>query len=228
MFGYTGLLMFKIACIYSVFTIYYKTITDKNIGDTFSPISDKYNGFHSYTIKTIYSMKKYISERNYKINKIIDNIVSIYPVILDKGYLIYTELSENVYCVHSVLYESRYDIYVHTADYIYDRYAMVKLMMTLFNMNSQSTSFLGSFTQSSPEDTKKIINTFSDTLSALMMGLSSCEYGKTNNPMSSLGHMNNPMSSSGHMNNPMSSLGHMNNPMSGHMNSDMFMKLLKI
>jgi hypothetical protein len=197
MFGYMGLIMFKIACIYTIFNIYYNTVTNNKIIELkrsnnfshinsnglemFGPnIANRYDNFRNYIIDTAYKTKNYINVNNYKINKIIDLLVDIYPKLLNKVNMIYLELSNNIYYVHNILYESDYDIYVHISDYVYDGYIMLKFISMIFSTNNKSTVLLDKFaTQPTPEDTEKIVNQLNTALSAMMSSFESVEYDST-------------------------------------------------
>lgn len=214
MFGYTGLLMVKIACIYTMFNIYYSTFTsnkivkfarnnnfshiNSNTIETFgSSVANKYNKFRTCVIDSAYKIKNYVSAKNYKISKFIDTFVGAYPELLNKVNIVYLEIIDNVCLIHNTVYESKYDIYVYTSDYIYDGYIVLKFMSMMFSTSMQSDTSLDKFTsQPIPECTETFINQLNDTFSAMManFGDVECDTSQT----------------------------------LGKMNSNMFMKLLKI
>lgn len=207
MFGTLGLLMFKVACLYTLFNIFYGSTTYNKIvelkkSNEFLCIQDDIIGIETigtgitnvctriknYTVNILSKCKNHIRENYIRVNILIRMICDTVVGLFNLCNMVYLELTEYLYSTHKILYESKYDVYVCFSGYIYAGYMILKFASVLFTMNTLfgNMGMGAKIKQPTKEDTEQMIGHITDALTVMMsgfdaMGMSNVNsIGKTN------------------------------------------------
>ena len=155
MFGFAGIVMFKVACLYTLFNLFSGSATSNKIielkqSNEFLCISNDITGIEtigssimSYctSIKNYYGnqlcrFKNYVNKNHPRVNMLVEMVNNMLLELFNVCNTIYLVFSDLFYSVHTVLYESKYDIYVSISDYMFAGYMILKFASALFRMST--------------------------------------------------------------------------------------------
>ena len=155
LFGFIGLLLFKVSCIFTLFTLFsnegtFKKIKELKDNNEFNVIDnditdieefglgagETYTSFKDDVIMYLTQLKLEIKDKYPKVNMIIDGSYDSSIVAYDNMTHGFNILKDDSYLVHKVLYNSKYDIYVKVSDYVYLAHMLFKFASALFTASN--------------------------------------------------------------------------------------------
>ena len=154
-FGFAGVVMFKVACLYTLFNLFSGSATSDKIielkqSNEFLCISDDITGIETigssitsccasiknYCGDQLCRFKNYVNKNYPRVNMLIEIVSNMSLKLFNVCNTIYLVSSDLFYSVHTVLYESKYDIYVSISDYMFVGYMILKFSSALFKMST--------------------------------------------------------------------------------------------
>jgi len=188
MFGVPGVLMFKVACLYTLFNIFYGSATYNKIAELKSNeflcikddiigletagmgIKNVFRSASNYTIDILSKCKNHICDNYIRVNMLICMIYDIMVGLFNLCNIVYLALTDYLYSAHIILYESKYDIYIFVSSYICAGYMILKFSSALFTMSTLfgNMGIGANIKQPTKEDTEKMIYHITDTLTLMM------------------------------------------------------------